>query len=153
MCQPGWEGRLREKGHMYVYGWVSLVFTTFAETITTLLIGDTAMQNKKLFKKNQCSVQLSHSVMSDSLWPQVSLFITNCRSLPKPMSTESVMPSNYLILYRPLLLLPSTFRSIRVFSNESALHIMWPKYWSLSFSIIPSNEYSRLISFRMDWFK
>ena len=70
---------------------------------------------------------------------------------PKPMSTELVMPSNHLILCRPLLLLPSVFPSIRVFSNESALRIRWPKYWSFSFSISPSNEYSGLISFRMDW--
>ena len=68
------------------------------------------------------------------------------------MYTESVMPSNRLIICRPLLLLPSIFPSIRVFSSESALHIRWPKYWSFSFSISPSNEYSRLISFRMDWF-
>ena len=67
------------------------------------------------------------------------------------MSIESVMPSNHLILCRPLLLLPSIFPSIRIFSNESALHIRWPKYWSFSFSISPSNEYSGLISFRMDW--
>ena len=67
------------------------------------------------------------------------------------MSIESVMPSNHLILCRSLLLLPSIFASIRVFSNKSVLHIRWPKYWSFSFSIIPSNEYSRLISFRMDW--
>ena len=67
------------------------------------------------------------------------------------MSKESVIPSNYLIFCHPLLLLPSIFPSIRVFSNESVLHIRWPKYWSFSFSINPSNEYSRLISFRMDW--
>ena len=79
------------------------------------------------------------------------LSITNCRSLPKPMSIESVMPSNHLILCYPLLLLPSTFPSIRVFSSESALSIRWPKYWSFSFSISPSNEYSRLICFRIDW--
>ena len=82
---------------------------------------------------------------------QASLSITNSRSLPKPMSIELVMPSNHLILCRPLLLLPSIFPSIRVFSNESALHIRWSKYWSFSFSISPSNEHSRLISFRMDW--
>ena len=73
-------------------------------------------------------------------------------SLLKLMSIESVMPSNHLILSRPLLLLPSIFPSIRVFSNESVLHFRWPKYWSFSFSISPSNEYSGLISFRMDWF-
>ena len=71
--------------------------------------------------------------------------------LLKPMSTESVMPSNHLILYRPLLLLPSIFPSISIFSNESVLHTRWPKYWSFSFSISPSNEHPGLISFRMDW--
>ena len=81
---------------------------------------------------------------------QASLSITNSRSLPKLMSTESVMPSNHLILCRPLLLLPSTFPSIRLFSNESVLCIRWPKYWSFSYSISPSSEYSGLISFRMD---
>ena len=80
---------------------------------------------------------------------QASLSITNSRSLLKLMSFESVMSSNHLILCRPLLLLPSIFPSIRVFSNESVLHIRWSKYWS--FSIIPSSEYSGLISFRMDW--
>ena len=82
---------------------------------------------------------------------QASLSITNSQSPPKPMSIESVMPSNHLILHCPLLLLPSIFPSIRVFSNKSVLHIRWPKYWSFSFSISPSNEYSGLISFRMDW--
>ena len=82
---------------------------------------------------------------------QASLSITNSRSLPKLMSFESVMPSNHLILCHPLLLLPSIFPSIRVFSNESVFHIRWPKHWSFSFSISPSNEYSGLISFRMDW--
>ena len=82
---------------------------------------------------------------------QASLSITNSRSLLKLMSIELVMPSNHLILCRPLLLLPSIFPSIRVFSIESALCITWPKYWSFNFSISPSNEYSGLISFRMDW--
>ena len=77
--------------------------------------------------------------------------ITNSWSLPKLIFIESVMPSNHFILCRPLLLLPSIFPSIRIFSNESALHIKWPKYWSFSFSISPSNEYSGLISFRMGW--
>ena len=80
-----------------------------------------------------------------------SLSITNCQSPPKPMSIESAMPSNHLIICHPLLLLPSIFPSIMVFSNESALHIRWPKYWSFSFNIIPSNEHPGLISFRMDW--
>ena len=82
---------------------------------------------------------------------QASLSIANSRSLLKLMSMESVMPSNPLILCHPLLLLPSIFPSIRVFSNESILRIRWPKYWSFSFSISPSSEYSGLISFRMDW--
>ena len=82
---------------------------------------------------------------------QASLSITNCQSLPKPMSTESVMPSSHLILCRPLLLLPPIPPSIRVFSNESALCIRRLKYWSFSFSISPSNEHPGLISFRMDW--
>ena len=82
---------------------------------------------------------------------QASLSITNSWTLPKLMSIESVMPSNHLILCHPLLLLPSIFPSIRVFSNESALCIGWPKYWSFSFNISPSNEHPGLISFRMDW--
>ena len=82
---------------------------------------------------------------------QASLSITNSRSLLKLMSIKSVMPSNHLILCHPLLFLPSVFPSIRVFSNESVLHIRWPKYWNISFSISASNEYSVLISFRMDW--
>ena len=82
---------------------------------------------------------------------QVSLSITSSWSLPKPMPNESVMPSNHLILCCPLLLLPSIFPSIRVFSNESALCIRWPKDWSFSFKVSPSNEYSGLITFRMDW--
>ena len=82
---------------------------------------------------------------------QASLSITNSWSLLKLISIESVMPFNHLILCHPLLLPPSIFPSIRVFSNESVFHIRWPKYWSFSFSISPSNEYSGLISFRMDW--
>ena len=102
------------------------------------------------------SAQFSHSVVSDSVTPwtaacQVSLSITNSQSLLKLMSIGSVMPSNHLILCRPLLLLPSAFPSIRVFSRESVLCIRWPNYWSFSFSISPSNEYSGLISFRIDW--
>ena len=82
---------------------------------------------------------------------QAPLSITNSRSLRKLMSIESLIPSNHLILCHPLLLRPSVFPSIRVFSDESLLRIRWPKYWSLSFNISPSNEYSGLISFRMDW--
>ena len=101
-------------------------------------------------------IQFSHSVVFDSVTPwtiacQASLSITNSRSPPKPMSNELVMPPNHLILCHPLLLLPSIFPSIRVFSNESALHIRWPKYWSFSFNISPTSEYPGLIYFRMDW--
>ena len=102
------------------------------------------------------SVQFSCSVMSDSATPwtaacQACLSITNSWSLIKFMSTESVMPSNHLIFCHPLLLLPSISPSIRVFSNESALRIRWPKYWSFGFNISPTNEHPGLISFRMDW--
>ena len=99
------------------------------------------------------SVQFSLSVVTP--WTtahQASLSITNSQSLLKLMSIKSVMPSNHLILYCPLLLLPSIFPSIRVFSKESVLCNRWPKYWSFSFSISPSNEYSGLTSSRMDWF-
>ena len=113
----------------------------------------------KMFHGFSChpdSVQFSRSVVSNSVTPwttarQASLSITNSRTLLKLMSVESVMPSNRLILCHPLLLLPSISPSIRVFSNESALRIRWPRYWSFSFSISPSNEHSGLISFRMDW--
>ena len=97
---------------------------------------------------------LSHVWLFVTPWTaacQASLSITNSWSPPKPMSIESVMPSNHLILCCPLLLLPSIFPSNRVFSNGSALHIRWPKYWRFSFSISPSNEHPGLISFRMDW--
>ena len=102
------------------------------------------------------SVQFNLSVVSDSATPwaaarQASLSSTNSWSLPRLISIESVMPSNHLILCRPLLLLPSIFPSIRVFYNESVLCIRWPKYWSFSFNISPSNEYSGTFSFRMDW--
>ena len=104
------------------------------------------------------SVQFSCSVMSDSLWPhglqyaKGALSITNSRNLLKLMSSKSVMPSNHLILCCHLFLSLSIFPSMRVFSNKSVLHMRWPKYWSFSFSISPSNEYSGLISFRIDRF-
>ena len=101
------------------------------------------------------SVQsLSHVRLFATPWiaaRQASLSITNSRSPPKPMSIESVMTSSHFIFYRPLLLLPSIFPSIRVFSTEAALRIRWPKYWSFSFNITPSKEHPGLISFRMDW--
>ena len=100
--------------------------------------------------------QFSHSVMSDSLRPhdaahQATLSITNSQSSLRLTSIKSGMPSSHLILCRPLLLLPQMPPSIRVFSNESALHMRWPKYWSFSFNIIPSKEIPGLISFKMDW--
>ena len=105
-------------------------------------------------------IQFSSFQLLSHVWPfatpwtaacQASLSITNSRSLLKLMSIESVMPFDHLILCHPLLLLPSNFPSIRVFSNESVLRIRWPKYWSFSFNISPSNEHSGLISFGMDW--
>ena len=114
------------------------------------------MRHGKHKKINELFVQLLSWVwLFAAPWTaahQASLSITNSRSLLKLVSIESVMPSNHLVLCHPLLLLPSIFPSIRVFSNESALHIRWPKCWSFSFSICPSNEYSGLISFRTDWF-
>ena len=103
----------------------------------------------------ESTVQFRSSVLSDSLRPaahQASLSINNSQSLLKLVSIKSVMLSNHLILCRPLLLLSSIFPSIRVFSSESVLGIRWPEYWSFSFSIRPSNEYSVLVSFRIDWF-
>ena len=108
-----------------------------------------------LVKQNVVVQSLSHIWLFVTPWSavcQTSLSFTISWSLLKLMSTGLVMPSNHLILCHPLLLLPSTFPSIRVFPNESAFHIRWLKYWSFSFSISPSNEYSGLISFRMDWF-
>ena len=98
---------------------------------------------------------LSHVQLFVTPWTaahQASLSVTNSRSLFKLVSIKSVMPPNHLTLCHPLLLLPSIFPSIRIFSNESALHIKWPEYWSFSFSISSYNEYSGLISFRIDWF-
>ena len=110
--------------------------------------------NKRRVEIQFSSVAQSYIRLFVTPWTascQASLSITNSQRLLKLMSIESVMPSNHLILCRPLLLPPSIFPTIRVFSNESVLRIRWPKYWSFSFSISPSNEYSGLISFRMDW--
>ena len=107
----------------------------------------------KLFFNYCCSVaQWSLTLTPWTAACQASLFFTISWSLLKLMSIESMMLSNHLVFCSPLLLLPSIFSSIRVFSNESAVHIRWPKYWSFSFSISPSNEYSGLTSFRIDWF-
>ena len=108
------------------------------------------MTNKQLASSVQ---SLSHVLLFVTPWTvtrQASLFITNSLSLLKLMSIELVMPFNHLILCHPLLFLPSIFTSIRIFPNESVLCIRWPKYWSFSFNISPSNEYSGLISFRID---
>ena len=126
-------------------------------------IQDNLSQNQQISKydficylnSHFSSVQsLSHDWLFATPWTaarQASLSITNLQSPPKPMSIKSVMPSSHLILCRPLILLPSIFPSIRVFSNESTLCIRWLKYWSFSFNISPSNEHPGLISFRMDW--
>ena len=134
--------------HIYgsVYGYIYMAESLHCspETITTLLSG-----------YQSSSLQLlSHVWLFATPWTaagQASISITNSRNLLKLMSIESVMPSNHLIFCHPLLLLPSVFPSISVFSNESVLLIRWPKYWNFSFSINPSNEYSGLISFRIDW--
>ena len=121
----------------------------------TRLSDFTSLHFKAYLRISLSSVQFSCSFVTDwTPWTAArksSLSITNSWSLLKLMSIESVMPSNHFILCHPFLLLPPIFPSIRVFSNESALHIRWPKYWSFSFSMSPSNEYSGLISFRMDW--
>ena len=119
------------------------------------ILPEPIMQKLRIAKHILPSVQFSHSVVSNSATPwtaacQASLSITNSWSLLKHMSIESVMPSNHLILCHPLLLLPSIFPSIRVFSNESVLCIRWPNYWSFSLGISPSNAYSGLISFRIN---
>ena len=127
----------------------------------TLMLGKTegkmrmGQQRMRWFSQFSSVQSLSHVQLFVTPWTvarQVSLSITNSQGLLKLMSIKLVMPSNHLILCHPLLLLPSVFPSIRVFSNESVLHIRWPRYSSFSFSISPSNEYSGLIPFRMDWF-
>ena len=119
--------------------------------MTQMMVSFYLLQN--IFKLR--SVQLlSHVWLFATPWTtacQASLSIPNSQSLPKLMSIESVIPSSHLILCRPLLLLPSIFPSIRVFSNQSALRIRWPEYWSFSFNISPSSEHPGLISFKMDW--
>ena len=133
--------------------WVRPLSTHTSAGDSCTLIGKSSL-NKLIYSQ---SVQFSCSVMSDFATPWTascltSLSITSSQSLLKLMSIESVMPSNHLILCRPLLLPPSIFPSIRVFSNESVLHTRWPRYCSFSFSISPSKEYSGWISFKIDWF-
>ena len=142
--------------------WISLGFLYVPTNVGSLISGSSASSkpsctsgsSRFMYCWSLSSVQFSRSVMSDSASPrtaahQASLSITNSWSLLKHRSIESVMPSNHLILCLPYLLLPSIFPSIRVFSKESAFCTRWPKYWSFSFSISPSNEYSGLISFRI----
>ena len=149
---PGWEftwNYLLNLGSQYY----------FASNEFTSILSDSSHQaprDQQTFSTNQfSSVQpLTRVQFFVTPWTavhQASLSVTNSWSLLKLMSIESVMPSNHLILCHPFLLLPSVFPSIRIFSNESVLRIRWPKYWSFNFSISPSNEYSGLISFRMDW--
>ena len=129
----------------YIPGKNSYPLNTYFSIFCELVVNRHSVQLVQLF---------SHVRLFATPWTaacQTSLSITNYRSLPKLMPIELVMPSSHLILCRPLLLLPSIFTSIRIFSKESAFSIRWPKYWSFSFRISPSNEYSRLISFRSDW--
>ena len=139
-----------------VSGWNKSIRITFYNPVFQDYIFLELTLLSKMNVTHRSSVQFSCSIVSDSATPwttacQASLSITNSWSLPKHMSIELVMPSNHLILCRPLLRLPSIFPSIRVFSNEPALCMRQPKYWSFSLSISPSNEHPGLISFRMDW--
>ena len=134
---------------------VSLEALCFIELVSELLFFISPFYFFSGMSLPSSSVQLLSRVwLFVTLWTtarRASLSITNSQSLPKLMSIELVMPSNHLILCHPLLLLPPIPPSITVFSNESTLHMRWPKYWSFSFSIIPSNEHPGLVSFRMDW--
>ena len=130
--------------------WTSVFskFTVEALAPNMTVLGDGTFRG---FSSAQSLSHVQHFATPRIAARQASLSITNIWSLPKLMSIESVMPFNHLILCHTLLLLPSIFPSIRVFSNESALCIRWPEYWSFNFNICPSNEYSGLTSFRMDW--
>ena len=146
---------------IFFQGWINYMFIHAWENLSCFhllaIVNNASMSIKVmllwiwLFNSGQ---SLNHVRLFATPWTvalPASLSITNSWSLPKLMSIELVMPSNYLILCCPLLLLPSIFPSIRVFSNKSALRIRWPRFWSFSFNISPSNEHSGLISFRMDW--
>ena len=121
--------------------------------LSTFYVPHNILSTQNIISYQFSSLNQSCPTLCDpmNLSNQAYLSVTNSQSLPKPTSIESVMPFNHLILCRPLLLLPSIFPSIRVFSNESALHIRWPEYWSFSFNINPSSEHPGLIFFRMDW--
>ena len=152
---PGW-GRSLGGGNGYPLQYSCLENPMDSRWATVLRSAQSWTWLKQLSTHVLYSVQsLNHVQLFATQWTaacQASLSITNSWSLLRLMSIESVMPSKHLIPCRPLLLLPSIFPSIRVFSNESVLHIRWPKNWSFCFSISPSNEYSGLISFRIDWF-
>jgi len=147
---------------MYIkWSIVHLLYNILIYNYSSVKLGEEKERKRKRsnqdlsFDSGLSSVQsLSRAWLFATPWTaarQASLSITNSQSLPKLISIESAMPSNHLVLCHPLLLLPSIFPSIRVFSNESALRIRWPKCWSFSFSISPSNEHPGLISFGMDW--
>ena len=151
-------GKEYEKKSMYLYNCITLLWAELTQLcnqlykikqihIPTPIPPETDMPFSSV--KSLSHVQLFATPWNGAC--QASLFITSSQSLPKLMPIESVRPSNYLILCRPFLLLSSIFTSIRVFSNESTLHMWLPKYWNFSFSISPSNEHQGLISFRMDW--
>ena len=137
--QLGWKGDLGENGCMYIYGWILSLFAWNYHKIIYNIVVVQLLSRVRLLATAWTAAR------------QAFLSFTISWSLLKLMFIESVMPSNHLILCHPLLLLSSIFPSIRVFSNEWTLHIKWPKYWSFSFSISPSSEYSGLISFRIDW--
>ena len=146
--QPRWK-------HLHHGNWQTLEIRCFVEFFFKPVYQHiTALLSVFLGIQFSSVQSLSHVWLFATPWTtahQASLSVTNSQSLPKLKSIESVMPSNHFILCRPLLLLPSIFPSIRVFSNESTLCIRWPKYWSFSFNISPYNEHLGLISFRMDW--
>ena len=154
----GWVGGRLKKEGICIYLWLICAVEQQKPTQDCkAIIFQLKLKIKKInnFKFGLSSVQLpSHVQLFATPWTtacQASLSINSSRSPPKSMSIESVMPSNHLILCHPYLLMPSIFPSIRVFSNESAVYIRWPKFWSLSFNISPSNEHPGLSSFRMDW--
>ena len=134
----GWEEDSTGREYMYTYSWFTLPYHRNQHN-TVQFSSVQSLSRVRLFATPWTTAH------------QASLSITNSRSPPKPMSMESVMIFNCLVFCHPLLLLPLIFPSIKVFSNESVLHIRWPKYWSFSFNVSPSNEYPGLISFRMDW--
>ena len=141
-----WQSQSRNEIRLIKWSWEKLLWSRHLVWVGHLVL-IAALQ----FSSVQSLSRVRLFVTSWTAARQASLSITNSQSPPKPMSIEAVMPSNHLILCHPLLLLPSIFSSIRVFSNDSAFRIRCPKYWSFSFNISPSNEHPGLISFRMDW--